>query len=47
VPSPTDQQRASGDVQMLTPKHVLATLLASAGLNYDYLRVPTIKALLP
>ncbi len=47
VENPTQEQRDSGVVQMLTPKHVLATVLASAGLDYGYLRVPPIRALLP
>ena len=46
IDSPTDAERASG-VEMLTPRHVLATLLASAGLDHTYLRAPPIKALLP
>lgn len=43
---PTDVQLASGNVLTLTPKHVLATVLASAGLDYSYLRVDPIRALL-
>ncbi|MBL8952016.1 MAG: DUF1501 domain-containing protein [Myxococcaceae bacterium] len=45
--TPTQMMRDSGQVQILTPKHVLATVLASAGLDYAYLRVEPIKALLP
>jgi uncharacterized protein (DUF1501 family) len=44
---PTPMQLASGSVLTLTPKHVLATVMASAGLDYSYLRVDPIKALLP
>jgi hypothetical protein len=39
-------QLSSGNVLTLTPKHVLATILASAGLDYSYLRVDPIRALL-
>jgi hypothetical protein len=46
VETPTPMQRDSGAVQILTPKHVLATVLASAGLDGGYLRVPPISALL-
>ncbi|MEQ9501455.1 MAG: DUF1501 domain-containing protein [Deltaproteobacteria bacterium] len=46
VPSPTDAQLSSGRVQTLSPKHVLATVLESAGLNHDYLRTEPIQALL-
>ena len=45
--TPTQMMRDSGQVQILTPKHVLATVLASAGLDYSYLRAEPIKALLP
>lgn len=45
--TPTQMMRDSGQVQILTPKHVLATVLASAGLDYAYLRAEPIKALLP
>lgn len=44
---PTQMMRDSGQVQILTPKHVLATVLASAGLDYSYLRADPIRALLP
>jgi uncharacterized protein (DUF1501 family) len=47
VATPSEQQRASGNVVTLTPKHVLATLLASAGLDASHLRAPPIRALLP
>ena len=36
---------ATDDVMILTPKNVLATILASAGLSYDYLRASPIRAL--
>jgi hypothetical protein len=45
--APTDAQRESGNVVMLSPKNVIATLMASAGLDYSYLRAPPIGALLP
>jgi hypothetical protein len=45
--NPTQMQRDSGQVQILTPKHVLATVLASAGVDYAYLRAEPIRALLP
>lgn len=45
--TPTQAQRDSGQVQILTPKHVLATVLSSAGLDHSYLRAEPIKALLP
>jgi hypothetical protein len=44
---PSEAQRSSGKVQTLTPKHVLATLLASAKLDYSYLRAEPIRGLLP
>ncbi|MBK7865071.1 MAG: DUF1501 domain-containing protein [Archangiaceae bacterium] len=44
--NPSQMMRESGAVQMLTPKHVLATVLASAGLDYAYLRADPITALL-
>jgi hypothetical protein len=44
--TPTQMMRDSGQVQILTPKHVLATVLASAGLDYSYLRADPIAALL-
>lgn len=47
VETPTAAQRDSGQVAILTPKHVLATVLESAGLDASYLRTPSIKALLP
>jgi uncharacterized protein (DUF1501 family) len=43
---PTAMQLSSGNVLTLTPKHVLATVMASAGLDASYLRVDPIKALL-
>jgi uncharacterized protein (DUF1501 family) len=46
VDTPTQQQRDSGQVAILTPKHVLATVLESAGLDATYLRTPSIKALI-
>lgn len=46
VPRPSDAEKASGDVVYLTPKHVLATVLASGGLDYSYLREVPIPALL-
>jgi len=44
--APSEAERLSGDLAVISPKHVLATLLASAGLDYDYLRVQPIRALL-
>lgn len=46
VREPADAEVASGDVVYLTPKHVLATVLASGGLDYSYLRERPIPALL-
>lgn len=46
VPTPSDTQLASGRVQTLSPKHVLATALESAGLDHSYLRTEPIRALL-
>lgn len=46
VPQPADAELSSGDVVYLTPKHVLATVLASGGLDYSYLREVPISALL-
>lgn len=46
VPQPADAEVSSGDVVYLTPKHVLATVLASGGLDYSYLRERPIPALL-
>ncbi len=46
VPRPADAEKASGEVVYLTPKHVLATVLASGGLDYSYLREVPIPALL-
>jgi hypothetical protein len=45
--APPQAQIDSGAVEMLSPQHVLATVLASAGIDYSYLRVDPIKALLP
>jgi len=45
--SPTEAQKASAAFAVLTPRHVLATVLKSAGLNTDYLRAEAITALLP
>lgn len=45
--APPQAQIDSGAVTMLSPQHVLATVLASAGIDYSYLRVDPIKALLP
>jgi hypothetical protein len=44
--APTEEQKSSNAVQMLTPRHVLATVLQSAGLDTAYLRADPIKALL-
>lgn len=46
VEDASEAQRATGDVAILTPKNVLATVLASAGLSHDYLRSRPIAALL-
>lgn len=46
VPRPAEAELASGEVVYLTPKHVLATVLASGGLDYSYLREVPIPALL-
>lgn len=46
IENPTAMQRDSGQVVILTPQHVLATVLESAGLDAAYLRTPSIKALL-
>ncbi len=46
VESASAAQRATGEVTILTPKNVLATVLASAGLDHDYLRARPITALL-
>lgn len=46
VEMPTPAQRSSGSVAILTPQNVLATVLASAGFGYDYLRARPITALL-
>jgi hypothetical protein len=45
--APPQAQIDSGAVEMLSPQHVLATVLASAGIDYSYLRVNPIQALLP
>lgn len=42
----TPELEAGGRVQTLSPKHVLATVLESAGLEHDYLRTDPISALL-
>lgn len=42
----TEAERASGKVVTLSPKHVIATVLASAGLDGEYLRSAPITALL-
>jgi uncharacterized protein (DUF1501 family) len=47
VERPTAEQRESGQVMIMSPKNVLATVLASAGLDYSYLRTQPIRALLP
>ena len=46
VENPTAMQRDSGAVKIITPQNVLATLLASAGLDYAYLRADPLKSLL-
>lgn len=46
VESPTQQQLDSGEVEILTPKHVLATLLESANLDSEYLRTKPIAGLI-
>jgi uncharacterized protein (DUF1501 family) len=45
VEMPSDAQIQSGMVTPLSPKHVLATILGSAGLDASYLRTPPIAAL--
>lgn len=40
------EDKASGKVITLSPKHVLATILSSAGLDSSYLRVPALTPLL-
>lgn len=45
VAQPTADQLSSGQVVNLSPKHVIATLMASAGLDYSYLRTEPIGAL--
>jgi hypothetical protein len=47
VEMPSQADRDSGKVVTLSPKHVIATVLASAGLDSSYLRTPPIAALLP
>ncbi|MEW5740755.1 MAG: DUF1501 domain-containing protein [Myxococcota bacterium] len=42
----TQEQKDSGAVQILTPKHVLATVLEAGGFDASYLRTPAIRALL-
>lgn len=44
--APTQMQKDSNAVQILTPRHVLSTVLASAGLDTAYLRADPITALL-
>lgn len=46
VTSPTPAQLDSGRVQTLSPKHVLATVLESVGLDNEYLRTEPLAALL-
>lgn len=46
IASPTQAEIDRGDIVTLSPKHVLATLLASAGLDASYLRERPIRALL-
>ena len=46
VDAPPESELASGAAVTLSPKHVLATVLAAAGLDYAYLREVPIPALL-
>jgi hypothetical protein len=46
IEMPSESERASGKVVTLSPKHVIATVLASAGLDGEYLRSSAITALL-
>lgn len=46
IVTPDEAELASGAVVTLSPKHVLATVLAAAGLDYSYLRERPIPALL-
>ncbi|MCC7386085.1 MAG: DUF1501 domain-containing protein [Deltaproteobacteria bacterium] len=46
VENATAAQRETGNIAILTPKHILATVLASAGLDAAYLRTAPIRALL-
>jgi hypothetical protein len=43
---PTSQELQSGTFQILSPKHVLATMLAAGGLDYSYLRTEPVYRLL-
>ncbi|MCA9554153.1 MAG: DUF1501 domain-containing protein [Myxococcales bacterium] len=46
VDAPSEAELSSGEVVTLSPKHVLATLLAASGLDYSYLREVPIRGLL-